>query len=189
MADCSGIGLLLGPFEDGELEPHEMQEVARHLAQCPECEATLTDYHTLGRSLRDAAWQSLPDGFAQAVQARIARARVPIWMRTKGFIGLLGQRVAMGLAFGATAAAVAVVTAIIITPYAQRFVRRNAPPAQLASVKQEPKVASKAVGAELAAAGRDSSAVISRLEAQSPAVAVWSEPRTDTTVIWLPDQR
>ncbi len=167
-----------------------MQDVARHLAQCPECEATLTDYHTLGRHLRDAAWQSLPDGFAQAVQARIARARVPLWMRTKGFLGSLGQRVAMGLAFGATAAAVAVLTAIIVTPYAQQFVRRNVPAAaQLARVKQEPKVASEPGRAELAAATRDSSAVISRLEAQSPAVAVWSEPQTDTTVIWLPDQR
>ena len=34
----------------------------------------------------------------------------------------------------------------------------------------------------------DSQAIISRLEADSPSVAVWSEPRTDTTVIWVPDQ-
>jgi putative zinc finger protein len=34
----------------------------------------------------------------------------------------------------------------------------------------------------------DSQAIISRLEADSPSVAVWSEPQTDTTVIWVPDQ-
>jgi hypothetical protein len=34
----------------------------------------------------------------------------------------------------------------------------------------------------------DSQAIISRLEAEMPSVAVWSEPQSDTTVIWLPDQ-
>jgi hypothetical protein len=34
----------------------------------------------------------------------------------------------------------------------------------------------------------DSRTIISRLESKNPAVAVWSEPRTDTTVIWLPEQ-
>ncbi len=38
-------------------------------------------------------------------------------------------------------------------------------------------------------ADNDSHADISRLESGNPAVAVWSEPRKDTTVIWLPDQR
>jgi hypothetical protein len=37
-------------------------------------------------------------------------------------------------------------------------------------------------------ASGNSGAIISRLEADSPSVAVWSEPQTDTTVIWVPDQ-
>ena len=44
MARCEEMTLLLGPFEDGELEPHEMQEVARHLAGCPACETELAGY-------------------------------------------------------------------------------------------------------------------------------------------------
>ncbi len=36
---------------------------------------------------------------------------------------------------------------------------------------------------------QNSEAVISKLESQSPNVAVWSEPQNDTTVIWLPDQQ
>jgi hypothetical protein len=37
-------------------------------------------------------------------------------------------------------------------------------------------------------ADNDSHADISRLESENHSVAVWSEPRRDTTVIWLPDQ-
>ena len=57
MADCREIAPLLGFFEDSELEPHEMQEVARHLAYCKGCETTLSDYAALGRRLRGAAAQ------------------------------------------------------------------------------------------------------------------------------------
>ena len=74
MAQCNEIIPLLGTFEDGELEPHEMQEVARHLAGCKSCEEYLAGYSTVGRLLRDAAPVVALDGFAQAVQAVVGEA-------------------------------------------------------------------------------------------------------------------
>ena len=77
MARCEDIKLLLGPFEDGELEPHEMQEVARHLAACTDCEDEVADYGALAVSLRGAA--ALPDltGFTSAVLAGIDESADP----------------------------------------------------------------------------------------------------------------
>ena len=57
MARCDDIKLLLGPFEDGELEPHEMQEVARHVVACTACDGELADYRTLGLAMRGGAEQ------------------------------------------------------------------------------------------------------------------------------------
>jgi len=67
MAQCDDIAPLLGTFEDGELAPHEMQEVARHLAGCANCEETLAGYSNVGRLLREAATAPALDGFAIAV--------------------------------------------------------------------------------------------------------------------------
>jgi anti-sigma factor RsiW len=204
MADCSEIGLLLGPFEDGELEPHEMQEVARHLARCPNCEAILADYNTLGRHLRDAVvLNPVPDDFAKAVQARTARLRPA--RQTGRLSGSVVERIAASLVLGLAAAAVAVVTAVVVTPYARQLMSRHSAAAQLASVQQKttqlarttagmpaniPASKGKAPHTKLAAnTTQNSSAIISRLESESPSVAVWHEPQTDTTVIWLPDQR
>src|SRR5579859_6820338 len=85
MARCEDIKLLLGPFEDGELEPHEMQEVARHLAGCAECEDELADYRSLAVALRGAA--AIPDltGFTTSVLARIDELPVPIRVRVRRY--------------------------------------------------------------------------------------------------------
>src|SRR5246127_4233374 len=75
MAQCDDIAPLLGTFEDGELPPHQMQEVARHLASCASCEETLAEYSKLGRLLRETASAPALDGFVMAVQARIDQLR------------------------------------------------------------------------------------------------------------------
>ena len=77
MARCEDIELLLGPFEDGELEPHEMQEVARHTAICTVCDGVLADYRTMAVTLRGS--QPIPnlDSFAGSVMARIQQMHLP----------------------------------------------------------------------------------------------------------------
>jgi anti-sigma factor RsiW len=117
MARCDDIKLMLGPFEDGELEPHEMQEVARHVFVCADCEGELADYRTMAVSLRGAA--AIPElaGFSAAVLARIEELPIPFGVRIRRYLTSFGGGIGATLATGFAAAAVAVVTAVILTPY------------------------------------------------------------------------
>jgi anti-sigma factor RsiW len=217
MARCDDIKLLLGPFEDGELEPHEMQEVARHVVGCTDCELELADYRTLAVGLRNVA--PMPDlaGFNAAVMARIADLPVPFRVRIRRYMTSFSDGIGATLATGFAAAAVAVVTAVILTPYFKRasFDMTSRAPAQVASSvapgsattenlaradRQSAIPADVANGlspgggevapvAETPNTPANSEAIISRLEAESPSVAVWTEPKSDTTVIWVPDQQ
>ena len=236
MAQCSEIELLLGPFTDGELEPHEMEEVALHVVACRNCKAALVDYRALGVTLRGAI--ALPElaGFSATVHERIQQFRVPLHIRIKRPFDWFDERMGTAFAMGAAAAVAAVITAVVVTPYAGRIsnalrqasgnasvanrdtsaptasVPEQRKPAQEVAASSQPRnsvgaapsqpndsaIANEGDGAnpnnvvgapqaeETVAA--DSQAIISRLEADSPSVAVWSEPQTDTTVIWVPDQ-
>ncbi|MBF6568393.1 MAG: zf-HC2 domain-containing protein [Candidatus Binataceae bacterium] len=241
MARCDDIKLLLGPFEDGELEPHEMQEVARHVVACAACDGELADYRALGLALRGGA--ELPDltGFAAAVLERIDHLPVVLGTRVRRFFNSFAGGIGGTLATAMATAAVAVITAVVLTPYARQFTFGFANPPQVAAhvaagfapaapfalasgaSPHAVTVASSVRAVHPALAGgantlpaasaidlasqrnaddaaadnalADSTAdhgpstVISRLEASSPSVAVWSEPQTDTTVIWVPDQQ
>ena len=192
MAECSEISLMLGAFEDAELEPNEMQEVAYHLARCDSCSSTLSDYSTVGRELRsitpalDFAAPNLA-GFADAVIARIDRLPQPWYQRVQRYFGRGADFLGSGFAWGGAVAAVAMLTMILMTPYlsGRKLSAPNPASNQLAAATiTQPGTASD----ESSMADNDSHAVISRLESGNPSVAVWSEPRKDTTVIWLPDQ-
>lgn len=206
MSACDQIKLLLGPFEDGELEPHEMQDVAFHLVSCSECKAILEEYRALGIALRDAAVIPALDGFSEAVEARISRLRIPIRVRLGRYLDSLNERFATAIAIGSAAAVSAVLTVVLVSPIAQRIVNGPAPtpqalsaaqPASLPTVKladaANPAADATAIVNQVQDANQtmnpgNARAVISSLEADSPSVAVWNEPRTDTTVIWVPDQ-
>jgi anti-sigma factor RsiW len=194
MAECSEIGLMLGAFEDAELEPNEMQEVAFHLARCESCTGTLADYSAVGRDLRSITAAPNLSGFSSAVIARIDRLPVPLTARIARFFRRGTDSIGAGFAWGSAVAAVAVVTMVLITPYAEQFANRGAA-ARTSIAKAENgaavsanQLAQAAPGSEAAMADNDSHADISRLESENHSVAVWSEPRKDTTVIWLPDQ-
>jgi len=100
--------------------------------------------------------------------------------------------VGAGFAWGGAVAAAAIVTIILMTPYAQQFAKRGTQSTVVASSDQNVAPASNQVANaatnEPTMADNDSHADISRLESANHSVAVWSEPRRDTTVIWLPDQ-
>ena len=126
MSDCEQITLLLGPFEDGELEPHEMQEVARHLATCKSCEELLGDYNAIGRELREVITIPPLTGFAAGVDARIAELRAPLRERIGAFFEGLNQRWAAAFAMVSMAGAVAVITALVLTPYLRSSIGNGA---------------------------------------------------------------
>jgi negative regulator of sigma E activity len=209
MKDCDQITLLLGAFEDGELEPHEMQEVARHLAACKSCEELLGDYNVIGRELRELITIPPLTGFAAGVNARIAARRPPLSERIGAFFESLNQRWAAAFAMVSMAGAVAVITALVLTPYLRSSVGNGA--ANMPMAKVEPPAAASSLastvtdetsrsvvpsedeGQQLASTPDinpgDSHAVIKRLESQIPTTAVWSEPENGTTVIWLPSDQ
>ncbi len=193
MAQCSEIGMMLGAFEDSELEPNEMQEVAFHLARCESCTGILADYSNLGRDLRSITPEPLLAGFSSAVVARVDRIPLPVLTRIGRYLRRRSDRVGAVLAWGCAVAAAAVVTIFLITPYAEQLANR-APRSSASIARTEPQAGAGANQVADAAAGgpamadNDSHADISRLESENHSVAVWSEPRRDTTVIWLPDQ-
>jgi anti-sigma factor RsiW len=191
MAECGEISMMLGAFEDSELEPNEMQEVAHHLARCESCTGILADYSTLGRDLRSIAAEPSLAGFSSAVIARVDRLPQPMLTRIKRFLSRQVDSVGSGIAWGGAAVAVAIMTIIMITPYAEQFAGRG-PQSVIAKAEraavQVANEAADAAASEPTMADNDSHADISRLESENHSVAVWSEPRRDTTVIWLPDQ-
>lgn len=184
MADCTEIAPLLGVFEDGELQPHEMQEVARHLARCGNCEIVLHEYAAIGRNLRAVVVTPPLENFARAVQRRLDEVHIPLRTRIEHYLESLGERwttafalMSAALAFGAWV--------LFFTPYA----RQNAD--QTASADRETRIfqpndSASPLGTAFVESGPQG--VISRLETKNPSVAVWSEPETRTTVIWVPDE-
>jgi negative regulator of sigma E activity len=199
--------LLLGPFEDGELEPHEMQEVARHLATCKSCEELLGEYSAIGRELREIITIPPLTGFAAGVNARIEELRPPLRERIGAFFESLNQRWAAAFAMVSMAGAVAVLTALVLTPYLRSSgAKGGAPVAPMAKAETNASsLASTTTDQEGARSMMpsqdqqlasttdmnpgDSHAVIKRLESQIPTTAVWSEPENGTTVIWLPSEQ
>jgi len=67
MPECSQIGLMLGAVGDGELEPNDLQQVARHVERCASCTGALSDYFTIGRELRAVAVTPSLDKFTRSV--------------------------------------------------------------------------------------------------------------------------
>ncbi len=197
MVDCSEIRPLLSAFGDGELEPPELLKVARHLAGCSDCERESADFSAVGIHLRDtleSAVSSIPlAGLTEAVQARISQLRPSLWSRFERWLEAVDERVSATLSLASAAIAIAALTAIILTPYAREYTAGHdvqvaaSAPVRPAAAAAQTRMAEAIAPAERALV-EDSRAIISRLESENPAVAVWSEPRTDTTVIWLSEQ-
>ncbi len=190
-AQCDEIAPLLGPFQDGELRPHLMKEVARHLASCTSCEETLAGYSRLGAILRETAPEPALDGFAMAVQARIEQLRPPLRVRLGRWFETQRERFGNGLAVASAMAFAAILTVIITTPFARNMVGAGDHAAQVAvrDARMLARDTAKSSGALASAASGEPGTIISKLETSNPDVAVWSEPSQDTTVIWLPDQQ
>jgi anti-sigma factor RsiW len=214
VATCSEIEPLLGAFEDGELEPHEMHEVARHLSRCDECEAALRDFAGIGRRLRDAALEPALEGFAASVMEKIGEIRQPLRARIRNSLDGFNQRWIAGLTLTSATLALGAWAAILIMPNATQILTHRDTPAQTSIARRavgtgnlagniannvidtssqtensgdQTAEAESPQGSETEAGADQGPTVISRLEAEAPSVAVWNEPETRTTVIWMPD--
>jgi len=209
MSTCDEIRLLIGPFDDGELEPHEMEEIAFHVVGCVGCKAALDDYRELGVALRGVAVEPSLDGFAAKVAERIDHSWIPLHVRL-GRMRELFRRVEAVFEIAIVAAATAMLTLVVASPYVRNFSLRagipaTPPPPVVANT--EPKATQVAPVEPVTPVylpGSDSNLPNGMLEdpmtqseqllselggGESPSVAVWDEPHTGTTVVYVPDQR
>ena|SRR3984893_16158011 len=179
MPACDQVKLLLGPFDDGELEPHEMEDVALHVVNCGACKVALDDYRSLGVALRDWVPRPAIDGFTAAVLKRIDQIPQPLWIRGKYYLEALAEHIGATASLVAAGAFAALLTAWLVTPYAQRFLHRSSNLVQVASGnKNDLTQASQQTSSTSQTAAVD--------EPESSMIALSSDPTT--TVIWLPNQ-
>jgi anti-sigma factor RsiW len=179
MPVCDQLRLLLGPFEDGELEPHEMEDVALHIVSCTGCKAALDDYRSLGVALRDCLPQPALEGFTAGVLERIELTPQPLWTRLRSYFDPWGERLGSTASLVAAGAFAALLTAWLVTPYAHHLLRRSPNPNEMASRTQDDRPPS----AEQTASAEHE---ISPDQPDSSMVALSNDPTT--TVIWLPNQ-
>jgi hypothetical protein len=175
MPACGHIKLLLGPFDDGELEPHEMEDVALHVVICTACKAALDDYRSLGVALRGYSPEPALEGFGRAVIRRIDEIPQPLWIRCRNHLSLFAERPrhASLVAGGAFAALLAAL--LLLTPYRQSLLGY---PSHLVQLVFSDKTTSSSDQSEIAENGSSD-----QLE---PMIALSNDPTT--TVIWLPNQ-
>jgi len=179
MSACDQVKLLLGPFDDGELEPHEMEDVALHVVSCGACKAALDDYRSLGVALRDCATQPAIDGFTAAVLKRIDQLPQPLWRRWRHYLDVLAEHVSGTVPLVAAGAFAALLTAWLVTPYAQRLLHRSPGLVQIASSnKNNLREPSEQQPVTSQNASPDQS--------ESSMITLSNDP--STTVIWLPNQ-
>jgi len=179
MPACDQVKLLLGPFDDGELEPHEMEDVAFHVVSCGACKAALDDYRSLGVALRDCLPQPSVEGFTAAVLKRIDQVPQPLRMRWRRYLDAFAEHVGGTVSLVAAGAFAALVTAWLVTPYAHRLLHGSSNLAQVASVdKNEIRGQSEQTPGAIQNASAN--------ESQSLMIALSNDPTT--TVIWLPNQ-
>jgi anti-sigma factor RsiW len=90
---------------DGALPEAEAPAVERHLAGCAACQATVETYRMLAEALEDLEVPPLPDGFTDAVLARIdVRERSAARERRHAVAILVGVALATAAAFAAAGA-------------------------------------------------------------------------------------
>jgi Putative zinc-finger len=179
MPACDQVKLLIGPFDDGELEPHEMEDVALHVVSCESCKAALDDYRSLGVALRDCITQPVIDGFTAAVLKRIDQLPQPLWKRWRHYIDVLAEHMGGIVPLAAAGAFAALLTAWLVTPYAQHLRHRSSDLVQVASGnKNEVREPSEQQLGASQNASLDQS--------ESSMITLSNDP--STTVIWLPNQ-
>lgn len=180
MAACDQVKLLIGPFDDGELEPHEMEDIAFHVVSCAACKLALDDYRMLGVALRDCAPQPTLEGFTAAVLERIdVEVPQPWWRQLRHYLDQFAERAGGPVSLVAAGALAAVLTVWLVTPYAQHWLHRSA---NLVQVTSENK--NETMGRFNQEAGASQGTLPDQSE--SSMIALSNDP--STTVIWLPDQ-
>jgi len=168
MPACDQVKLLLGPFDDGELEPHEMEDIAFHVVTCLGCKATLDDYRTLGVALRDCTPELAMAGFSTAVMRRIDQVPQPLWRHWQHYRDVMAGWMSGTLPLIGAGALAALLTVWLVTPFARHWLYRSTNAVQIAASE---------TGSSHQGSFPD--------QAESSMITLSSDP--STAVIWLPN--
>lgn len=74
---CKAYEALLDLYVDGELDAEDMVKVQEHLDTCPACQRYVDDALAIRAAFPDAESAALPEGFHEAVMAKIAQEAAP----------------------------------------------------------------------------------------------------------------
>jgi hypothetical protein len=179
MPACDQVKLLIGPFDDGELEPHEMEDVALHVVGCGPCKAALDEYRWLGVALRDCLPEPNIDGFSAAVRRRLNQIPQPWRMRWRSSLDTIAEHVGGTVSLVAAGAFAALLAAWLVTPYVQRWLHRSSDLIAAASRNQN----------DMTAAPEQTAGATSGVPSDQSGSSMFelsNDP--STTVIWLPNQ-
>jgi len=168
---CHEVSGLLDPFVDGELDPRSFQTVSAHLNGCTDCHRTAERARDLKERIAGAVGARTREfdstAFWKALEGRLpglAVERKPSW-RERAIDYWSGTSWAGRLVLAGAATAALAILAVRLIPYSE----------------EAPSVVSSATVVASASGG----VRIDRLRARAGTVAVWREPRYDTTVIWV----
>jgi anti-sigma factor RsiW len=191
LAHCDDIAPLLSAFNDGELAPHESEQVTRHLDRCETCKDTLLDYLMLGHHLRSAAAMPTLEGFSESVLKAIEGSRRPFRDRLRYRLAELREGWVAAVSLTGAALATAALVLVLAKPQSlsrlSAMVGRSPQPSGPSEIVQNSPGSSPPPASPEVPPASNSETFISRLEAKPPSVAMWSEPDNKTTVIWLGD--
>lgn len=163
LPNCKDFEKRLDLFLDGEIDGRTMRELALHVARCPSCESGLREVERL----QDAVAETVRDGVDHidvaalwhSVEGRLDARPLPVLARLRERWGVQPAFEMPAMALAAAAAVVLVVAGAIWT--------RGALPVAETQVTASNK------------------ADIGRLSSSASSVAVWTEPRNQTTAIWV----
>lgn len=166
---CQDVDTLLPLFFDGELDARRMREVALHTARCGECETQLRDLETIQIHLKRSVEAELEGVDFTALWAGIERQlpapRDSFWLRLRARWDALGPW-EWSPALPAAAVAAAAVAGF--------FLLADAEPTTVPEVAR--------------VAATDYAGSVERLDTVFDSFAIFSDPDTQTTVLWVEDE-
>lgn len=165
---CRETTNLLPLFFDGELDAHQMRAVALHAARCAECEGEIRELEELHEAISSSISARVDEmdlsSLWPAIERRLPTAKPSLWARWREFWEAPAQGWWIGVPAMATAAVVAGLAFLLFS-------------------RSQPNVAPDAEQV----ATVDYSNSIERLDSDLDSVAVFHDPDTRTTLLWVSD--
>lgn len=166
---CRDVDTLLPLFFDGELDARRMRDVALHTARCEECEAQVRDLESIQAQLQRSVAADLESidfsNMWNSIERRLPPPRVTLWTR-------LRARWEMFEGFEWSPAIPA--AAVVATALLAFFLFSRSEPTAVPDAER--------------LASTDYASSVERLDTAFDSVAIFSDPDTQTTVVWLGDE-